>query len=308
MWSAMTLSDGDSRSPASRQCGGRLDQVAEQVDFVVAVHVLQHGGEALEAHAGIDARLGQRRELPLRVAIELHEHQVPDLDVTVALGVRRARRPAGDFRAVIVEDLAAGSAGSGLGHLPEIVRCVRRALVVADPHDALARHADLVRPDVVRLVVGLVDGDPQLVRRQPVNVGQQIPRILDRLALEVIAERPVAQHLEKSVMPGRVADVLEVVVLAAGAQAALDVGGAHVAARLGAEKHILELDHAAVGEQQGRIVRRNERSRRNDRVSVRGEVIEKLAADVVGFHRGNGCGAAPTVEAGPGRPAENSIC
>src|SRR6185295_6518474 len=129
-------------------------------------------------------------------------------------------------------------------------------------------------------------------RRQPVDVRQQIPRIRDRLALEVIAELPVAEHLEEGVMPGRVADVLEVVVLASGAKAALDVGGAHVAARLGAQENILELHHAAVGEQQGRIVGRHERRRRNDRVSVRGKVVEKLAADVVGFHRGNGCGTA----------------
>ena len=40
--------------------GGGLDQVLEQVDLVVGMHVLQHRGDALEAHAGVDRRLGQR--------------------------------------------------------------------------------------------------------------------------------------------------------------------------------------------------------------------------------------------------------
>ncbi len=271
-----------------RHGGGGPDQVLEQIDLIIAVHVLQHRGEALEAHAGIDAGLGQWRQPALRIAIELHEHQVPDLDVAVALRFGRARRSAGNTRPVIVEDLAARSARPGVGHLPKVVRRIRCALVVADAHDALARHADLVGPHAVGFVVGLVDGDPQLVRRQTVHAGQQFPRVSDRLALEVVAERPVAEHFEKCVMPGGVAHVLEVVVLAASAQAPLHVGGAHIASLVGAEKHILELDHAAVGEQQGRIVGRDERGRWNDRVPVGGEIVEELAADVVGFHRCSG--------------------
>ncbi len=69
--------------------------------------------------------------------------------------------PPGMCGAVVVEDLGARAAGAGVGHLPEIVRGVRRALVVADADDALGRHADLVLPDRVRLVVVLVDGDQQ---------------------------------------------------------------------------------------------------------------------------------------------------
>src|SRR5688500_6434897 len=53
-------------------CRSGPDQVLEQVDFVVAVHVLEHGRYALEAHAGIDAWRGQRHERAVRLAIELH--------------------------------------------------------------------------------------------------------------------------------------------------------------------------------------------------------------------------------------------
>jgi hypothetical protein len=62
-------------------------------------------------------------------------------------------------------------------------------------------------------------------------------------------------------VPGRVADVLEVVVLAAGAHAALRGGRARVVALLLAEEHVLELHHAGVGEQQRRIVAGHQRAR-----------------------------------------------
>ena len=96
--------------------------------------------------------------LPVGVAVELHEHEVPDLDVAVALGFGRSRRAARNFGAVVVEDLGARAAWAGVGHLPEVVARVLRALVVADAHDALGRHADVLRPDVVGLVVVDVDG------------------------------------------------------------------------------------------------------------------------------------------------------
>ena len=62
----------------------------EEVDLVVRMDVLQHGGHALEPHAGVDPGLGQRRHREAAgafLAVELHEHQVPDLDVAVAVGI-----------------------------------------------------------------------------------------------------------------------------------------------------------------------------------------------------------------------------
>ncbi len=268
--------------PGELRRGG--DQVTEKVDVVVAVHALQHRGEAFESHAGIDAGLGQRRQHAVVVAVELHENQVPDLDVAVAL-VRRARRPTRDRRAVIVEDFAARAAGAGVGHLPEVVRRVGRAPVVADAHHALRRHADGVGPCGVGLVVGLIHRDPELVGGQLVDLGQQLPRVGDRLALEIVAERPVAEHFEERVVACGVADVLQVVVLAPRAQATLHVGGADITALVGAQKDILELHHAAVGKKQCRIVAGHERRRRNDGMAPGGKIVEKLAAYGCDLHR-----------------------
>ena len=78
-----------------------------------------------------------------------------------------------------------------------------------------------------------------------------------------------------------VADVVEVVVLAAGAHAFLRGGGALVGPPLDAGEDVLELHHAGVGEQQRRIVVRHERARRHDLVVVAREELEKGLADVV---------------------------
>src|SRR3546814_5950606 len=105
------------------------------------------------------------------------------------------------------------------------------------------------------------------------------------------SERPVAEHLEKGVVARGVADLVEVVVLAAGTQAALDVGRAHVAALRGAEEDVLELDHARIGEQQGRIVAGHQRRGRHDGVAAGGEELEEVPADV-GSGQGLGRGHA----------------
>ncbi len=267
-----------------------LDQRHEEVDFVVRVHVLLDRRQPLEAHAGVHARRRQRRHRELAVGgllpVELHEHEIPDLDVAVAVFVGRTRRPAPDRRSVVVEDLRARAARTGVGHLPEVVARVLGALVVADAHDALGGNANFLGPDVVGFVVVDVDRRPQLFRRQSVGGGQQFPRILDRVALEVVAERPVAEHLEERVVACRVTDVLEVVVLAAGAQAALDGGRAHVAALLRAQERVLELHHAGVGEQQRRVVAGNERRTGHHGVALGDEIVDELAADVGDLHGG----------------------
>ena len=71
---------------------------------------------------------------------------------------------------------------------------------------------------------------------------------------EIIAKTEIAQHLEKSVVPGGIADVFKVIVLAAGANAALRRRSARIRACIFACEDILKLHHARVGKQQSRIV------------------------------------------------------
>ena len=58
-------------------------------------------------------------------------------------------------------------------------------------------------------------------------------------------------------MAGGEADVVEVVVLAAGTDALLGAGRARVVPALQAGEDVLELDHAGVGEEEGGILVRH---------------------------------------------------
>ena len=89
-------------------------------------------------------------------------------------------------------------------------------------------------------------------------------------------------------MAGGIADRIEIIVLAAGTQAALDIGCAHVAALFRAEEHVLELHHAGVGEQQDRVVARHQRGGRHDGVALALEEFEEVGADLGGGDFG-GC-------------------
>src|SRR5882762_2755758 len=82
------------------------------------------------------------------------------------------------------------------------------------------------------------------------------------------------------------ADVLQVVVLAAGTDAFLRRGGARVVARLAAEEDVLELVHAGVREEQRRVAGRDEGRARHATMALRLEVLEELLADLIGGRHG----------------------
>src|SRR5206468_3188198 len=89
-----------------------------------------------------------------------------------------------------------------------------------------------------------------------------LPRPADRLALVVVAEGPVAEHLEEGVVVGVAPHLLEVVVLAADTETLLQIDRARVGARLLAEEDLLEGHHARVDEEQARVVLGHERRAR----------------------------------------------
>ena len=251
-----------------------LDQRAEQIDLVIVVRALQHGGDALEPHAGIDRRPRQVDALAAGKLLVLHEDEVPDLDEAVAVGIRRARRAAGNVVAVIVENLRAWPARAEVAHGPEIVGA-------GDADDLLVGQAGDFLPQIVGLVVVDIDRDREPVLRQAEFLGDQVPGELDGAVLEVVAEREIAEHLEEGVVTRGVADIVEVVVLAAGAHAFLCRGGARVRALFEAGEDVLELHHAGIGEHQGRVVARHQRRGRHDLVALPREVAEKARPDFV---------------------------
>ncbi|MND20558.1 hypothetical protein D3C80_108910 [compost metagenome] len=224
---ANMVRDNAQRFVAQIGCTGHFshgfNQGAEQIDVVVGVDVLQNSRDTLQTHTGIYGRLRQRLHSAVNLTVELHEDDVPDLNVAIAIFFCRARRSTPNVVAVIVEDLGTRTARTCVAHLPEVVRRIRRAFVVADADNALTWDTDFFFPDFVSFIIGFVHGNPQTLFRQvePVFTGQQFPRELDSIVFEVVAEAEVAQHLEESMVTCGVADVFQIVVFTARTHATL---------------------------------------------------------------------------------------
>ena len=299
----------DGRRIVADEVGQPLDDRHEEIGPIVRVDPLQRARHALQAHAGVDTLERQRGQGSVGRPVELHKDQVPDLEPAgTGLGVvGDAIRSLAELRAAVVVDLATRPAWAGLGHLPEVVVVPRRD--VAPPCDPLRRQADFLGPDLVRLVVIGVGGGGQPLWSDAEVVGQELPGPADRLALEVVTEAPVAEHLEEGLVARGAPDLLEVVVLARHPQAWLRVDGPGVVTLLLAGQHPLELDHPGVHEEQRRVVAGEERGGRNARVATLLEEALKSLADL-------GCGErlhrsigrhAPIHQESRRRPAPVSI-
>ena len=221
-----------------------------EIGVVVRKHALLDGGDAFETHAGVDRRARQRRKFAGFVAVVLHEHEIPYLNKTLRGVIGETSLPR--LGAEIVMDFRARAAGAGVAHLPEVIFFV-------ETEDAFLGYARDFLPQLFGFVVFAKNGDVEFVFIETVVLGDQLPGEGDGVAFEVIAEGEIPQHFEKRVVAAGVADVIEIVVLAAGADALLRGGGAGVIALFVAQKHIFKLVHPGVGEQQRGIVGGNQR-------------------------------------------------
>ena len=173
-----------------------------------------------------------------RVAVVLHEHEVPDLQPAVALALdaqaRASRRYFGAGNVVALEEvhLRAGTARPRLALAQKLSFApssrMRSAGTCASqkPCASVSRGTPFSPLKMVTLSRSLVE---------PHAPGEELPGVRDRVLLEVVAEREVAQHLEEGVVARRVSHVLEVVVLAPGAHALLRRRGPVVVALLAAQ-------------------------------------------------------------------------
>ena len=238
--------------PRAGTRANRFENGRPQVGVVVRALVLNHRDKAFETHAGIDVLRRQRLQRTIGLAVELDENVIPDLkDIGVA-GIDHLRRIAAAADAVVV-NLRARSARPGLTHLPEVV------LHVAGD-DMILRKQRL--PQGLCLKIGLksrcwIPLKPcriEAIGVEAIDLREQFKAPPNRLLLEVVAEGPVAEHLEEGVVVGVLAHVFEVVVLAAGANALLCVDRARVVALTASKEDVLELVHAGVCEEKRWVV------------------------------------------------------
>ena len=149
----------------------------------------------------------------------------------------------------------------------------------------LGRYADLVDPERARLAVGGMHRHPQSVTVERENAGDELPRPVDGVFLEVAAEAEVAEHLEQRLVARGIADVLKIVVLATGPHAQLAGRRAVESRALAPRQRVLELHHAGVGEQQRRIVAWNQAAGLDDLVATSRKEVEVSGSNLGSFHR-----------------------
>src|SRR4029077_15572797 len=148
------------------------DQGLEGVGLEDALSIaVDHRGDALEAHPGIDAFALQWGPLPRLVAIPLNEDQVPNLQETVAmLTVRSAvRLAAAVLLTPVIVDLGVRPARPGWAGRPEVV-------LVPKAPDPLLPNPSLL-PDFETPVVVVMNPGPETILVDAQIFGQALVRV-----------------------------------------------------------------------------------------------------------------------------------
>ena len=223
------------------------------------------------------------------IFVVLDKDQIPQLKIAPAVAVHTTN-VSGIVLAVtgilspINMDFTARATGPGIAHFPEII-------LAAKIDDVLRIYVRYLSPIARRLLVGFQlaffvfeDRSPEPVFGQPPYLGQQLPGPGDGFLLVIIAERPIAQHLEEGVVVGIVPYVLQIVMLAGDPQALLGIYSPRVFPFLQTQEDVLELIHPRVGEQQRGIIARHQRGAGHYGVSLAGEKIQKRLPDLCAGH------------------------
>ena len=115
-------------------------------------------------------------------------------------------------------DLRARTAGTCLPHLPEVI------LLIEAKDMRLGKE---VLPQGIRLIVRTIHRGIQALLVQSPDLREQLPAPGYGLLLVIIAEAPVAEHLEEGMVIGVISHFLQIVVLTAHADALLRIHRAH---------------------------------------------------------------------------------
>ena len=179
-----------------------VDHPGEYIRVIVAGLALKHHTEPFESHSRVHVPVRKRFELSAGLPVELHEHQVPYLDHERVACIDQL--PSGDggpflIAAQVYMDLAARPARPCVSHLPEVV-------VLVSEQYPVFRDVKLPSVSGFRVHIGPVSrvpfeyGHVKSVLVDPVHFGEQFPGPVYGLGLEIVAEAPVAEHLEHRMM------------------------------------------------------------------------------------------------------------
>ena len=254
-----------------------------------AICVLDNRTGTFESHAGIDMFGGKVPKAPICLGIELDEDEIPDLDALITILVHQ-QAPGISLRGEVHMQFGARPAGARLSHHPEVI-----GLVAIDDMDfgVTAGLFEQGFPVVVGFLVKVgwviraraINGGVKALGGKAPSLNHELPCPGDGVLLEIIPEGPVPQHLEKGVVVGILAHILEVVVLTSRPDALLGVGGPGrgVGRFFRAEKVGNELVHPRIGEEQSGGLREERRGWHNG-VPLLFKEVQKALANFRGGH------------------------
>ena len=202
-----------------------LEHRLKDIGVVVRGLALDRTNQTLKAHTGIDHFLCQRLQRTVRLAVILHEDDVPDLDDLRVIFVHQLTSR--HFRTLLSRtavhvDLTTRTARTRIAHFPEVIMLVAVQNMVG---------RQMFCPDRSCLVIAskslfrrtLKDRRIEVCGIDLEHIHDIFPREVNRLFLEIVAKRPVAQHLEHRVVIRVVSHFLQVIMLTAHTQTFLTV-------------------------------------------------------------------------------------
>ena len=180
-----------------------LHDVLYGINLEQVVYALHHTSQTFQTHTGINVLVFHFGVVTVAVAVKLAEYQVPNLYIAVAVAANVAvRLAAALFRSTVKVDLRTRAARTGT-MFPEVI-------LSAQANHVIFGNADLLGPHFKCFVIVFENGNIQLICRHLQHLGEEFPCPGDRLDLEVIAEREVAQHLEISTVACGLTDTLDI--------------------------------------------------------------------------------------------------
>ena len=194
---------------------------------------------------------------------------------------------AAELEPAVEVELRARAARAGRPGLPEVSERGRRTIRSSGTPTARQHSIASSSGPSAELLVAREDRDPDPLGIEPEALGRELPRVLDRALLEVVAEREVPEHLEERQVARGQPDLVDV-----GRAEALLAGGQPRMRRLLLAQEVgLERLHAGGREQHRRVVRgRHERRRRHAPVIALLEEREERLADLRGGARRHASG------------------
>ena len=179
----------------------------------------------------------------LFIALVLDEDEIPELQNPPADAVDFADMIAflfvAPFRSQIEMDLTARSARSDFAHLPKII-------FFTVPGNVSGIYIGFIFPDIEGFIIVVINRGVESVLGEFPHIGNQFPAPFDGVKFVVIAEGPVAQHFEKSMVAVGNADFLEVIMFAGDADTFLGIYSPGIGWITHSQEDVLKLIHSGV--------------------------------------------------------------